>query len=155
MRKIYSIIIGLLMGGLTIAATPFPQSDNFKIFQTDKRISIDGELDDWEGINEFPIDLTTTGDKIQPSKNMSVTAKFTYDAKNFYVAVKAMDDTLEFPNRSWRYGDGFFLTFLDPSKGNESDSFYSFGISLVEKKPIKQRKERSLNPFLMNGRFFN
>ncbi len=138
MRKIFCIIIGLLVGGLSIAALPFPQSEDLKIFQTDKRITIDGELDDWEGISEFPIDLTTNGDKIQPSKDLAVTAKFTYDAKNFYAAVKATDDTLEFPSRSWRYGDGFFLTFLDPSKGNASDSFYSFGISPAEKNTVKQ-----------------
>jgi predicted esterase len=138
MRKILSIFIGLLVGGLSIAALPFPQSEDLKIYQTDKRISIDGELDDWEGISEFPIDLTTKGDKIQPSRDLTVTAKFTYDAKNFYAAVKATDNILEFPSRSWRYGDGFFLTFLDPSKGNVSESFYSFGISRVEKNPVKQ-----------------
>jgi predicted esterase len=115
----------------------FSQSNNLKIFQTDQRFQIDGNLDDWEGIAEIPIDLTPAGDKIKSSKDMTVTAKFTYDAKNFYAAVKALDDSLEFPNRSWRYGDGFFLTFLDPAQGNESDSFYSFGISLVEKNPVK------------------
>jgi len=122
---------------LLFCAPSFPQSEDLRIFQTDKRIQIDGVLDDWERIQEFPVDLTTSGDKIQHSKGMTVTAKFAYDAKNFYAAVKAVDDTLEFPSRSWRYGDGFLLTFLDPSQGNESDSFYSFGISLEEKNPVK------------------
>jgi len=115
----------------------FSQQEDLKIYQTDKRIQIDGILDDWEGIAEMAVDLAPSGEKIAPSKDMTVTAKFTYDAKNFYAAVVALDDTLEFPNRSWRYGDGFFLTFLDPSQGNVSDSFYSFGISLVEKNPVK------------------
>ncbi|UCE39876.1 MAG: prolyl oligopeptidase family serine peptidase [Candidatus Aminicenantes bacterium] len=132
------IAIIFLISLMLASARSYPQSEDLKIFQSDRRIQIDGELDDWEGIGEFPIDLTTTGDKIQPSKDMTITAKFTYDTKNFYAAVKAVDDTLEFPNRSWRYGDGFFLTFLDPSQGNESESFYSFGVSLVEKKPTKQ-----------------
>lgn len=115
----------------------FPRPEDVKIFQTDKRIQIDGNLDDWEEIAEIPVALTPSGDKILPSNDMTVTAKFTYDAKNFYAAVEAEDDSLEFPNRSWRYGDGFFLTFLDPSQGNESESFYSFGISLEENMPVK------------------
>lgn len=115
----------------------FPLPEDFKIFQTDKRFQIDGNLDDWAGIAEIPVNLTPTGDKIPPSSDMTITARFTYDAKNFYAAVKAEDDSLEFPNRSWRYGDGFFLTFLDPARGNESDSFYSFGISFEEGKPVK------------------
>jgi len=132
------VSLAFLTGFLLVFAQSYPQSEDLIIFQTDKRIQIDGELDDWEGIAEFPIDFTSTGDRIKPSKDMTVTAKFAYDAKNFYAAINAVDDTLEFPNRSWRYGDGFLLTFLDPSQGNESDSFYSFGISLVEKNPVKQ-----------------
>ncbi len=126
-----------LIGFLLLCARSFPQSENLKIFQTDNRIQIDGILDDWAGVAEIPINLSSTGEGIAPSEGMAVSAKFTYDAKNFYAAVVAQDDTFEFPNRSWRYGDGFFLTFLDPAKGNESDSFYSFGISLVEKNPEK------------------
>ncbi len=126
-----------LIGFLLLCARSFPQPENLEIFQTDNRIRIDGNLDDWEGIAEIPINLSTTNGKIAPSKDLTVTAKFTYDAKNFYAAVRANDDTFEFLNRSWRYGDGFFLTFLDPTRGNESESFYSFGISLVEKNPVK------------------
>jgi predicted esterase len=138
-EKRYLLVFLVLLISLTVfSGRSFPQSEDLKIFQTGKRISINGELDDWEGIEEFPVDLATTGDKIKPSQDLTVTAKFTYDAKNFYAAVKAVDDTLEFPNRSWRYGDGFFLTFLDPSQGNESESFYSFGISRVGKNPVKQ-----------------
>jgi predicted esterase len=136
-KKIIVFSLVFLIGFLLVSAQSYPQSEYLKIFQTEKRIQIDGNLDDWDGIAEIPVDLTPTGDKILPSKDMTVTARFAYDAKNFYAAVKAMDDSLEFPDRSWRYGDGFFLTFLDPSQGNESDSFYSFGISLIEKNPVK------------------
>jgi predicted esterase len=136
-KKIIVFPLLFLIGFFVVCVPSFSQSEEFQIFQTDKRIQIDGNLDDWEGIAEIPVDLTPTGDKILPSKDMTVTARFTYDAKNFYAAVKAMDDFLEFPDRSWRYGDGFLLTFLDPSQGNESDSFYSFGISLIEKNPVK------------------
>jgi predicted esterase len=138
MNKIYGIVFTLFLGCLLITPFSYPQSEDFKIYQTDRRIQVDGELGEWERIRDYPVDLTTTGDKIEPSKDMTVTAKFAYDAKNFYAAIKAVDDMLEFPNRSWRYGDGFFLTFLDPADGNESESFYSFGISLVEKNQVKQ-----------------
>jgi len=111
--------------------------EDLKIYQTDKKIRIDGTLDDWEGIEEIPIDLNARGDRIEPSPDLAVTAMFTYDTKNFYAAVKVLDNLFEFPSRSWRYGDGFLLTFLDPSQGNESDRFYSFGISIEEKGPIK------------------
>ncbi len=112
-------------------------SDDLKIFQTDKKIKIDGNLDDWEGIEALPINLTTAGERIEPSDDLTVTAWFTYDAKNFYAAIRAIDDTLEFPNRSWRYGDGLLLTFFDPYQGDQSDRFYSFGISLEDKNPVK------------------
>jgi predicted esterase len=138
MRKKYGMALTLVIGCLFIAPFSFTQPEDLKIFQTDRRFQIDGELEDWEGIQEYPIDLTTAGNKIEPSKDLTVTAKFAYDAKNFYAAVKAVDETLVFPNRSWRYGDGFLLTFLDPAQGNQSDSFYSFGISIVEKARVKQ-----------------
>lgn len=137
-RKINLVFPPFFLGIFLLLCVPsFPQSEDLKIYQTDKRIQIDGILDDWEGVAEMAVDLAPSGEKIASSKDMTVTAKFTYDAKNFYAAVVALDDTLEFPDRSWRYGDGFFLTFLDPSQGNVSDSFYSFGISLVEKNPVK------------------
>jgi predicted esterase len=112
------------------------QSEDLKIYQTDKKIRIDGSLDDWEGIKEIPVNLNVRGERIESSPDLTVTSMFTYDSKNFYAAVKVLDDLFEFPSRSWRYGDGFLLTFLDPSQGNESNRFYSFGISLEEKRPV-------------------
>lgn len=137
-KQIFAFSLVFLIVFLLPCARSFPQPEDLKISQTDRRIQIDGNLDDWAGIAEIPVNLTPKGEKISPSHTMAVTARFTYDSKNFYVSVKAEDDSLEFPNRSWRYGDGFFLTFLDPARGNESDSFYSFGISLEEKKPAKE-----------------
>jgi hypothetical protein len=136
-KKNFVVSLFFLVGFFLFCELTFAQSEDLRIFQTDKRIEVDGKLEEWEGIGGFPVDLTTEGEKIPPSDDITVTAKFTYDAKNFYAAVIAIDDTFEFPNRSWRFGDGFLLTFLDPSKGNESDSFYSFGISLEDKNPVK------------------
>lgn len=122
---------------LWLCVPGFSRSEDFKIYQTDARIKIDGLLDEWEGIEEIPINLTPAGEEVAPSQDLAVTVRFAYDAKNFYAAVVVVDDAFEFPSRSWRYGDGFFLTFLDPAQGNEGDSFYSFGISLVENNPEK------------------
>jgi predicted esterase len=138
LKKFGLVFIPTFLGVFLWLCVPaFPQSENLEIYQTDKRIQIDGILDEWEGIAEMPVNFTPEGEEIAPSQDMAVTVKFTYDAKNFYAAVEAADDKFEFPSRSWRYGDGFFLTFLDPAQGDESDSFYSFGISLVENKPEK------------------
>ena len=95
---------GLFLGFIPLSVHPLQQQDALKIYEADKKITIDGNLEDGEGIKEIPIDLSTAGDKIEPSQGLAVTARFTYDAKNFYAAVKAVDDVFEFPNRSWRYG---------------------------------------------------
>jgi predicted esterase len=136
----YMIIFSTMaffLGFIPLSVHPLQQQDALKIYEADKKITIDGNLEDWEGIKEIPIDLSTAGDKIEPSQDLAVTARFTYDAKNFYAAVKAVDDVFEFPNRSWRYGDGLILTFLDPYQGNQSDRFCSFGFSLEGEKPVK------------------
>lgn len=136
-RTIFVSMLVFFLGVIPLHIQSFPQSEDLKIFQTDKDIKVDGNLEDWEGIEEIPINLTTAGDKLEPSEDLTVIARFTYDTKNFYAAIKALDDTFEFPNRSWRYGDGLILTFIDPYQGNQSDRFYSFGISLEEGKPVK------------------
>lgn len=105
-----------------------------KILQIDKKIKIDGNLDDWKGIKEFAINLTPQGKKIEQTPDINVSARFAFDQENFYAAIIALDDLFEFPDRSWRYGDGLILTFVDPYKGNESEKFCSFGFSLKNKK---------------------
>lgn len=136
---IMGIAVGLAAGNMGLAALPLSfQPEEAKIFQTDKKFQIDGDLGEWEGIKGYPVVLSTAGNKVPPSDDLSVTAKFAYDAKNFYAAIAVTDDTLEFPSRSWRYGDGFFLTFLDLSQGNESGSYCSLGISLEGERPVKR-----------------
>ena len=108
-----------------------------QILQIDKTIEIDGNLDDWNGIKEFAINFTPKGKKVEQTADISVSARFTFDQENFYAAIRALDDRFEFPDRSWRYGDGLILTFVDPYKGNESERFCSFGFSLKDKKESK------------------
>jgi len=134
--KVLGLVLFFIVVFFHSLVLPAQQSEDQKIYQTDKKIAVDGDLDDWAGIEERPINLDINGEQIQTSSDLSVTAMFTYDSKNFYAAVKVLDDLFEFPNRSWRYGDGFLLTFLDPAQGNESDRFVSFGISLEEEETI-------------------
>ena len=49
-------------------------------YSQDDPATIVVELDKVTTEAEIPIDLTTAGDKIQSSKDMTITAKFTYDA---------------------------------------------------------------------------
>lgn len=100
-----------------------------KIYQAEKAFVIDGDLNEWVTVPQIPIVYSPSGQTIEPDRNISVLARFTFDSENFYAAVEVKDDVLKFKNRSWRYGDGFLLTFIDPFQGNQSDRFYSFGIS--------------------------
>jgi predicted esterase len=100
-----------------------------KIFQTDTRIEIDGKLEEWSDIEEIPVAMGPAGKRVAPSPDLTVTAKFTFSSKKFYAAVIVKDDEIEFPNRNRPNGDGFYLVFLDPYKGEQSDRFYIFGFS--------------------------
>jgi len=131
------IFIVFFMTFLCTPAFSNQPTENLKIFQTDQKIIIDGNLEEWSNAQEIPINLTPIGKKIDSSGDITVAVRFTFDSENFYAAIKAIDDKFEFPNRSWRYGDGFYLTFLDPYQGDTSDRFYSFGFSLQGEKLTK------------------
>jgi len=134
--KLIGWVLCLILSFSPLSTLWAQQPEDLKIYQTDKKIVVDGNLDEWESIEERSINLTLEGEQIPSSSDLSVTAMFTYDSKNFYAAVKVLDDLFEFPSRGWRYGDGFLLTFLDPDQGNESNRFYSFGISLQEEETV-------------------
>lgn len=122
---------------ISVPTLTIQPSENSRIFQTDEKIAIDGNLDEWSSIKEIPVNLSPAGKKIDTSPDIAVTVRLTFDSENFYAAIKAIDDRFEFPNRSWRYGDGLYLTFLDPYQGNTSDRYYSFGFSLHGEKLTK------------------
>lgn len=136
-QKMKAISILFCVVILPLLAPSIQQPDVLHITQTDRKIVIDGNLDDWKGVKEVPVNFTMEGEKITSSSDIAVTARFTFDSKNFYVAVKAIDDTFEFPNRSWRYGDGLYVTFIDSYQGNQSDRFYTFGFSKQGKELVK------------------
>lgn len=129
-RKTMVLIAGLLIAFLSYPVFLNGQAEERKIVQAEQKITIDGSLEDWEGIAAIPVKYSPSGHEIESSSDVAVIALFSYDAEHFFAAVKADDDTFEFPSRSWRYGDGFTLTFLDPYSGPESDRFTSFGVSI-------------------------
>ena len=166
--------------GLSLASFLFAQEPKERsIPQTDTNIVIDGNLDDWIALGEFPVDLTPDGKKLTPSADLAVTARFTFDSENFYVAIKAIDDRPEFPeggrgpgfsgrgqrpefsergpqpefpDRGGRSADGFFLTLADPSQGGESEHFLTFYFSKrgdQEVKTLIDRSSESLLPALI------
>jgi len=134
--KIFLFVSFLITSSL-YAGLEQQQREELTILQTDQKIVIDGILDEWSDVKEIPVILSPDGKEVEPSSDIAVKAKFTYDAANFYAAVEATDDYFEFPSRSWRYGDGFYLTFIDPYEGDESDRFYTFGFSLEGEEKIK------------------
>jgi predicted esterase len=127
-KLVISFIIGAFFATGILCAAAGQDDAKTELVLTGKTITIDGDLSEWTGIREYEVNITPQGKTMTPSDDITVTARFTYDAKNFYTAVRVTDDTLEFPNRSWRYGDGFYLTFVDSPSGN-GELFTTFGFS--------------------------
>jgi len=96
--------------------------------QREKQIQVDGNLEEWTKFEEIALEFSPEGRKIEPSRDIQVMLQFSFDEKNFYLAVKAIDDIFDFQQSGWKYGDGIYLTFVEPSKGNEGENFISFGI---------------------------
>lgn len=119
----------------------FPQqwtiAEEAKIFQTLRPIQIDGTLNDWEGMSALMVEFDLNGNKVLFPDDIEVKAWLSFDEKRFLVGVEAQDNCFEFPERSWRYGDGFYLTFVDIRKQNPSNYFYSFGFS-IEKGVVRK-----------------
>ncbi len=136
-RRQILIIVGMILficcRGFLLSHQINPEK---KIFQAENSINIDGRLDEWESVTKQSVSYRPSGEIIKSDQDIKVTARFSFDSKNFYVAVEAEDDLLEFNHRSWRYGDGFILTFVDPFNGDKSGRFYSFGISREKERNI-------------------
>lgn len=119
--------------GISLLAQPI---ENLKIVQAESAFTIDGELTDWAGIAEIPVRLTPDGEILYPSSNLTVTARFSFDAGHFYVAVSVLDDRVEFPGRERREGDGFYLTFVDPETERSGGRPLIFGFSRFGDQPL-------------------
>jgi len=119
--------------GASLWAQP---AEALKIFQAENKFTIDGDLNDWTGLGELPIQLTPEGQVHPPSADLTVTARFSFDAEYFYAAVSVLDDRIEFPGRGRREGDGFYLTFVDPTTGDGRGRYLIFGFSRFENEPL-------------------
>ncbi|MGQ9673420.1 MAG: prolyl oligopeptidase family serine peptidase [Candidatus Aminicenantales bacterium] len=135
--KIIFFILGTgLIGCFMFQPQAGLAAEDYEIFETGKEIVVDGKLEEWKTLAEFPVNFFPDGMKVPPSPDTDVRVKFAYDSRFFYLALIAVDDVFEFPQRAWRYGDGFYLTFVDLAAGNESEHFWSFGFSLEENKKV-------------------
>jgi len=149
MKSIRSSFIRFFcFGCLFLSLFPFEEAKKeFRIKQTNQDITVDGNLQDWQGVQGIPIHLGPEGKVMKPTQDLEVTAWFSYDPKRFYAAVKVKDDVFSFSQRGWRYGDGILLTFLEPSEDHTSDQFHTFGFSREGKENQKVLVNR-------NGEYF-
>src|SRR4030065_2238253 len=118
----------LCFGPLSPAAQ---QQDELKILQAESRFTIDGDLADWASIAEIPIQFTVEGKVLPPSADLTVIARFSFDSEYFYLALKVLDDRIEFPEMGRREGDGFYLAFVSPEAATASARPLIFGFSRV------------------------
>jgi pimeloyl-ACP methyl ester carboxylesterase len=112
------------------------QPGGLKIVQTESRFTIDGDLADWAGIADVPIQSTAEGKELPPSADLTVTARFSFDSEYFYTALKVLDDRIEFPGMGRREGDGFYLAFVSPGEAISNERSLVFGFSRFGDEPI-------------------
>lgn len=83
-----------------------------------------------------------------PSADLSLS----FDTEALRIRAAVYDLHFKDGNRSWRYGDGFFINFVMPERDEmaDSDRFYSLGFSLREGKPIAVLVNRNGTYYLSN-----
>ncbi len=79
------------------------------------------------------IELKNPG-QVYPHVNLSLS----FDTEAFYINAEVHDTHFLDGNRSWRYGDGFFINFVMPDESDlvDSERFYAYGFSREEGKPV-------------------
>jgi|Deesub1362B_J571_1020462.scaffolds.fasta_scaffold00002_99 predicted esterase len=135
MKKIFqSCLIFFIFVAGQASLSPFPLSQNngqYELHPIQTPINIDGCLDEWSSSPSLLINRTPQGDTVRLSLDISVLASFAYDREFFYAALTVQDDTFEFSRRGWRYGDGFYLTFVRNAQGKADSQFYSYGFAFT------------------------
>jgi len=121
---------------LVSSALHAQQPGELKIVQAESRFTIDGDLADWEGIAEVPIQFTAEGKELPPSADLTVTARFSFDSEYFYAALKVLDDRIEFPGFGRREGDGFYLAFVGLEGATSNERSLVFGFSRFGDEPV-------------------
>lgn len=99
---------------------------------------IDGSLTEWQDLAPLTIPWRDGPEETPPPR-----AWLAFDDLHLYLALEVPDDTLTFPERSWRFGDGFYLTVLMPGGGEASPAHISFGFSRVGDRLEKVAVNRS------------
>lgn len=66
----------------------------------------------------------------------SVKTSLSFDSEYFKIKATVHDVHFKDGDRSWRYGDGFFINFITKTNPNneESGKFYAYGFSIIEGK---------------------
>ena len=139
-----ALILITIRAGLALASQP---TEKPEIFQLAGKIDVDGKLEDWAGIKEWPVNQAADGARIEPSDDLTLMARFAFDAGYFYAAVEVKDESLLFPGRKNLFGDSFFLTLVEPSAAADRASFIVFGFTLRDGEPEKFVANRDGTPF--------
>jgi len=133
-KTLFCFLVSAVFCTLCLPAQPAGERT---VFQIGRKVIVDGLLDEWEGVNAFPVDRTQDGGRRAPSADLTVTAKLAFDAENLYAAVEAADDLFEFPERGREPSDGFYLGLMDPTGADAVRSFLVFGFSRRGEEKIK------------------
>lgn len=138
-----ALMIGIpgdsLAAGMATDVTPRVESpallETLEAQYVDVPRAVDGRPDEWPQPSRMGVTLSLDGTEVPGTHDLSVNASFAFDDQAFYVLVEAGDDRFEFPDRAWRYGDGFFLTFAEPTPTWASHRFITFGFSIEKERP--------------------
>ena len=99
----------------------------------DGTVAVDGNLVEWPNGEWLPVSVGFDGLPVVPDSGLTVRASFAFDSKKLYLALSVFDDDFVTVDRSWRYGDGFFLTVVTEEGKDRSSHVYQYGFSQNEK----------------------
>ncbi|MBN2415287.1 dienelactone hydrolase family protein [bacterium] len=93
-------------------------------------------------------DIDMSGDYTIPDTDISLS----FDEKALYIRARVHDAHFRDGDRSWRYGDGFFITIAAPAddQDTETDRYYAYGFSVEKGKPAACLVNRDGTYFLRN-----
>jgi predicted peptidase len=80
-----------------------------------------------------------------PKVNLSIS----FTNAELLIKATVRDSHFKDGDRSWRYGDGFYINFVEPleNQKDSSNNFYGFGFSLQDKKPVSVLVNKDGNYF--------
>jgi hypothetical protein len=80
-----------------------------------------------------------------PKVNLSIS----FTNAELLIKATVRDNHFKDGDRSWRYGDGFYINFVEQleNQKDSSNNFYGFGFSLQDKKPVSVLVNKDGNYF--------